>query len=372
MIEGHAAAGFEPVRAAFAANFENGMETGAGLAVARDGAALVDLWGGHADAAGTRPWRRDTLVNVWSVTKAVAALAVAILVDRRQLGYAWTVARVWPEFAAAGKADVTVGQLMSHQAGLCGLRRPSRLEDFFDWDRVVHELAAQAPVWPPGAGCGYHPKTFGHLAGELVRRVTGKPIAVFVREEMTGPLSADIHIGLAESEEGRVAAIEPPPAEPGAVAPAHPEPAWFASNPALDAASPNRRDWRAAVIPGANGHATALALATLYDAFAGGRSDKRVRPLTDATLAAFTAVRIEAEDLVLKMPSRYAAGVFLNDAGYYGPGLRTFGHGGWGGSFVVVDPDRNITMAYVMNRMLDSEGAARRSRRLYDALYACL
>jgi len=371
MIEGLTAPGFEPVRRAFAASFEAGWESGAGLAVLRDGAPVVDLWGGHADAARARPWRRDTLVNVWSVTKAVAALAVAVLVDRGRLGYAWKVAEVWPAFAAAGKHDVTIGQLLSHQAGLCGFRRPdARLEDYFDWDAVARELAAQAPVWPPGAACGYHPTTFGHLAGELVRRAAGKPFDAFVRDEMTGPLGVDVYIGLPASEEARVAAIEPPPPEPAA--PGRPDPAWFAANPPLDALAANRRDWRAAVMPAVNGQATAAGLALLLDAFAGARRDGRVRPLSDATLAALTAVRFEGWDVVLKMPSRYAAGLFLNDSGYYGPGPRTFGHGGWGGSFAVVDPDRNLAIAYVMNRMLASEPAALRRKRLYDALYACL
>ena len=193
MIAGTVAAGFEPVRDAFAANFERPQayrERGAARAVYRHGDCVVDLWGGFADRAGSRPWTRDMLVNLWSTTKGIAALCVARLVDRGALGYGDRVAAHWPDFAAAGKAEVTVAQLLSHQAGLPGFAGPVSVEDLFDQPAAAARLAAQAPLWPPGTANGYHAVTWGVLAAELVRRVDGRTIGRYLAEELAGPAGA--------------------------------------------------------------------------------------------------------------------------------------------------------------------------------------
>jgi len=207
-IQGEVAAGFEAVRAAFAANFERPgdfAEVGAAVAVYRRGACVVDLRGGFADRARTRPWARDTLVNVWSATKGATAAAVARLVDQGRIAYGQLVAEVWPDFAQAGKASVTIGQVMSHQAGLPGFAEPTRLEEIYDWAGCIARLERQAPAWPPGTLTSYHAMTFGFLAGEIVRRVSGLSPGAFIAREIAGPLGADIHVGLPEALEPRVA-----------------------------------------------------------------------------------------------------------------------------------------------------------------------
>ncbi|MSP82216.1 MAG: class A beta-lactamase-related serine hydrolase [Alphaproteobacteria bacterium] len=355
---------FAPVREAFAENLRLGEDLGAGFAVVRDGETLVDLWGGYADVARTREWQADTLVNIWSVTKGVVALAVALLVDRGKLAYDDAVAKHWPEFAAEGKGAIGVGVMLSHQAGLAGLRQPTTIEDFYAWDPIVAGLAAQAPLWPPGTAAGYHSLTFGHLAGELIRRIDGRSPAAFLREELARPLGADFHLGLAASEEPRVAEILPLVADP---LPALPAIGWYANNPPLDPAWPNARTWRAAVVPGANGHATALALARLFGALG------RPRPLLGtAALADLSRERFDGMDLVLQDRSRLGAGVFLNQDGAYGPNPDAFGHGGWGGSCAFYDPIKRVGVGYVMNWMRPEPPPQPRRRRLIDALYAAL
>ncbi|HEX7757991.1 MAG TPA: serine hydrolase domain-containing protein, partial [Caulobacteraceae bacterium] len=245
-IAGETAAGFVGVRDAFAANFHRQgdyREVGAAMAVYHRGVLVADLWGGFANRARTRPWRRDTLVNVWSATKAVTATAVAQLVDRGRLSYDDAVASVWPEFGAAGKGAVTVAQVLSHQAGLPGFAEPTSIEDQFDWQGCVAKLARQAPAWPPGTASSYHAMTFGWLAGEIVRRVDGRSLGRYVAEEIAGPLGADIHIGLPQALEARVAEILGPktPPDPAAVAQLPPAALMALVNPAQDPEAPNAR-----------------------------------------------------------------------------------------------------------------------------------
>ena len=202
-VQGTVADGFEKVRDAFAANWDD-VEVGASVCIVRDGETVVDLWGGYQDRDGTRPWERDTLVNVYSTTKGLATLAVARLHEDGGIDYAAPVAEYWPEFAQAGKGAVTVAQLLSHQAGVCGVETRLTVEDLYDWEKMTSLLAAQRPLWPLGEGGGYHAGTWGYLPGELVRRITGKSLGAYTRETITGPLGADFWIGLPESEHGRV------------------------------------------------------------------------------------------------------------------------------------------------------------------------
>ena len=200
-VEGSVDPRFAAVKEAFAANLEEGLDHGAAFAVVAEGQLVVDLWGGTADAAGTRPWARDSLVNVWSTTKGVMALAIAMLVDRGQLDYEAPVARTWPAFAANGKAEITLGCLLSHQAGLSGCPEPMTLEDLYAWEPYLACLEAMAPEWPPGSRCVYHALSYGHLAGEILRRVDGRTPGAFIAEEIAGPLAAAFFLGLPASED---------------------------------------------------------------------------------------------------------------------------------------------------------------------------
>src|SRR5271165_4775643 len=208
-VGGFAQERFAAVRDAFAANLASGADVGACFAATVDGETVVDLWGGFADEAGTRPWERDTLVNVYSTTKTMTALTALMLADRGELDFDAPVARYWPEFAANGKARVKVSHLMSHSAGLSGWRERLKTEDLYDWEKMTSLLAAQAPLWEPGTASGYHVVTFGFLVGEVVRRITGKSLGTVFREEIAEPLGADFHIGLPASEDSRVAEIVP-------------------------------------------------------------------------------------------------------------------------------------------------------------------
>ncbi len=358
---------FAPVREAFAANFDSGLEHGGGVAVVLDGRPVVELWGGHADAAKARPWQRDTLINVWSCTKGVVALAVAMLVERGQLDYAAPVARWWPEFAAGGKERLTLDHLLSHQAGLNGLALPMDEAGLLAWTPYVEALAAMAPLWEPGSRAIYHALSFGHLAGEPLRRVDGRSIGRFVAEEIAGPLGADFFIGLPEREEPRVAEmIEGPKASDWvSYVLASPFP-HSCMNPRPLALAPNHRAWRAAEVPGGNGQSTAAALAKIYGALASGGAGLIGR---DA-IAEAARPRVRGIDESFGSPTAFAAG-FQIDNPLTGKGA--FGHSGWGGSYGFADPAAGLGFAYVTNRMLGfDDGIDPRRKSLVEAAYACL
>jgi len=354
-IEGTVAPGFEAARTAFAANFARDgdyQEVGASFAAFHKGRCVVDLWGGYRDRTRTKPWTRDTLINVWSSTKGIAATAVAILVDRGLLDYADKVAKHWPEFAANGKQDVTVAQLMSHQAGLNGFAEPTALEDQFDWRGCTGKLAQQKPAWPPGTASSYHAMTYGWLAGELVRCIAGRSVGDFVRDEIAKPLSADFFIGLPESEEKRVAEMIGPKRQ-AEVPPLSDIALMALINPQQNPEMPNRREWRAAEIPAANGQSSAMGLARLYAALAGDGSLEGVRILSPNTIARMTtpATNDGRQDMFLGFKDAWGMGFALNRPGIYGPNARAFGHSGWGGSFGCADPDAEVSIGYVCNQM---------------------
>jgi len=357
-IKGAVAPGFEEVRDAFAANFEREgsyQEVGAAIAVFHRGAKVVDLWGGFADRARTKRWAGDTLINVWSATKGLTATAIARLVDQGRLSYDDRVARVWPAFAAAGKGEITVAQVMSHQAGLPGFAEPTSIDDQFDWEGCIGKLERQAPAWPPGEATSYHAMTHGWLAGEIVRRVDGRSVGRFVQDEICGPLGADMFIGLSASLEPRVAELFGPKVGPDAGATAAlPAAALMAvANPAQDPEAPNRRAWRAAEIPAASGQASALGLARLYAALGAGGTLDGVSVLSPQTVQRMTtpATSNDRTDMFLGFVDSWGMGVALNTPGIYGPNPRAFGHSGWGGAFGCADPDAEIAIGYVCNQM---------------------
>ncbi len=357
-IEGFVKPGFESVRDAFVANFEEGLEDGACVAITKDGEFVVDLWAGEAGPDG-RPWQRDTIINVYSTTKTMAALCVLMLADRGEVDLAAPVATYWPEFAQNGKAGVTVSHVMSHTAGLPGFEPP--LEDaplLYDWDACVERLAAQAPWWEPGTQSGYHAVTQGYLQGEIVRRVTGRSIGTFFREEVAEPLGADFHIGLPASEDERVAQLVPPPNALGTGEGAPPKDSIagraLAGAP-LTALEPRSRAWRGAEIPAAGGTGNARSVARVHSALACGGAVDGVRLLSEAGVARILEKQIEGEDLVLGVPFALGNGFGLNSATLpIGPNPRTFFWGGWGGSLAITDLDARLTITYVMNRMAGS------------------
>jgi CubicO group peptidase (beta-lactamase class C family) len=376
-IEGTVAPGFEHVRDAFASNFSRGdayEDVGASLAVYRGGRLVADLWGGYRDSARARPWTRDTLINVWSTTKGITAIAVALLVDRGKLSYEDLVAKHWPEFAANGKGAITVAQLLSHQGGLPGFTdEATTVEDFYDWERVTSRLARQAPVWAPGAKNSYHAMTYGFLAGELVRRSSGISPGAFVAREIAGPLGAEVFIGLGVALEPRVAEmIKPSAAVDMAALNLPPEAIAALTNPGVEAERPNSRAWRAAQVPAANGHATAMGLARVYGAIADGGALEGVRLLSPETIARMTQVQTTRPDLMLGFAPNWAMGFATNGIGVYGPNPRAFGHSGWGGSFGCADVEAKVGIGYTMNRMGADLVGDPRSKVLCDAIFSRL
>lgn len=370
-IVGTCATGFEPLREAFAANFDDRGEVGAALALVVDGELVVDLWGGLADPDHDIAWQADTLVNVWSTTKGVTAACFAILVDRGLIDYHENVAAYWPEFATAGKDKVTVAMLLSHQAGLCGFREPATLTDLYDCPAAAARLAAAEPFWQPGTQSGYHAITVGFLAAELFRRVEGRSLKQYVADEFA---AFDITIGLTDDKIGRAATMIAPKSLSSAPAAADLTPVQIAAlaNPALDPAVPNNAAWRAAEIPSANGFANARGLARLYAALVGDGATDDIRFVSPSALAAATRVRIEGPDAVLGLDVRWASGFLVNVLGLYGSGPNAFGHSGWGGSFAFGDPDRGFGFAYTPNAMgIDLVGDPR-GVALVAALEECL
>ena len=354
----------------FAANFAEGLEQGARFALALEGEVVVDLWAGTADRAKTRPFDEATLTPVFSTTKAVAALMIARLVSQGRLDYGATVASVWPEFGQAGKDRITVEQALSHQAGLAGFVHEIDPALWFDWDGLCAELAAMAPLWPPGSASGYHPVTFGYLAGEIFRRVDGRTMGTALREDLAQPFSLDLWVGLPDSEHGRCADLRRPPSMPDLGEITEVKQAAFLTK----WASPGGRsgaDWRRAEIPSANGHATAPALARLMAVLASdGRLDRR-EVLAPGVPALAAKMRIQGRDLVLPYDIAWGAGLMRNQGlGIYGPDPETFGHSGWGGSCAFADPERRVSGAYVMNRQSVHLIGDPRPMRLLKALYA--
>jgi CubicO group peptidase (beta-lactamase class C family) len=375
-IQGHVEPGFEPVREAFAANFSEHDEVGAGCCVYRDGRPVVELWGGSADVRGERDWQRDTLQIVFSATKGVTAICAHKLVEQRRLDLDATVASYWPEFAANGKADITVRQVLSHQAGLAMVEGELTLEQVLAWDPVVEAIAAQATNWEPGSAHGYHVRSYGWIVGEIVRRITGAPIGEFLAKEIADPLGLDFFIGLPDAELARCAELITPEAGMDKLAEILGADSLTAK--ALSGPSKlfnyddmwNRREILHATMPSSNGVGTAVALARLYAATIGEVDGVRV--LAPDTVDAARAVHSEGPDKVILVPSRFALGFLLPPMLAPNAGEGAFGHSGAGGSLGFADPEAGIGFGYVMNRMRLAAEIDPRSAGLVKAVYACL
>ena len=368
---------FTAVHRALAGNFRDHGEVGAAIAITIDGRLVVDLWAGWADRARTRPWQRDTLVNVFSVGKAMAALSLLILVERRQVDLDAPVAHYWPEFAARGKGGITVRMLLSHRAGLPGIRRSLPRFAMYDWELMTSALAEEEPWWEPGRAHGYHVNTFGFLIGEIVRRVTGERIGTFFRRAVAAPLEADFHFGIGPEHDERIADYlfggEPPDLLDGDEERQRLLRGVYLNPPGLSGfGTVNTRAWRAAEMPSTNGHANARAVARIYGALACGGAVDGVRLLRTETIEHAIAEASAGLDLVLGRPSRFGLGFQLTQPERpLGSNPRTFGHFGAGGSLGFADPDARLAFAYTMNQP-GPRWQNPRVRALIDAVYAAL
>jgi len=381
-IEGTCDPKFTRVRDAFAANFESFDEVGAAVTAFIDGRSVVDLWGGYADKARTRPWTRDTLVNIYSTTKGLAATCAHRLVDQGKLDLDAPVARYWPEFAQGGKEEVPVRFILSHRAGLPAVRKRLPRETFFQWDKMCAALAEQEPWWEPGANFGYHPITFAWLVGEVVRRASGRTLGTYFREEIAQPLGLDAHIGLEAKHDARTADIigapPPKPGEPNQLMEMLRDPESMAAksitNPPINIVEDaNSREWRGMELPSANGHATARAVARAYAALARDGEIDGYRVLKPESIVRCYTEQSAGIDLTMKMPGRIGLGFMLNSPETpMGPNPHPFGHPGAGGSIGFADPDAKVGFAYVMNQMSAAPPLDPRPRALIEAFYACL
>jgi len=382
-IDGHCEPRFTAVREQFFANFTERGDVGAAVCVYLDGVRVVDCWGGHADAARTRPFGPDTIVSVASTTKGMVALCAHMLAERGKLDLDAPVARYWPEFAAAGKQDIPVRWLLSHRAGLPAIRPSLPAAALFDWTAMTAAIAETAPWWTPGERHGYHAITYGHLVGEVIRRVDGRTVGAFLRDEVTAPLRADFFIGVPEEADGRAAEVlpPPPPAEPTIWDTLLADPESVSGRTFLNPPRPlglvNTRAWRAAEIPAANGHTSARGVARIYAALARGGELDGVRLLAPATIERAIEEQSRGRDAVLSLPTRFATGFMLGMPGGIfncGPGRRTFGHPGHGGSIGFADPDARIGFGYVTNQYVTGTAPHpdRRVPSLVDAMYAAL
>jgi len=367
---------FENVKEVFAANFKPDLDVGASLALTINGKFVIDIWAGYSDEAQTKPWEEDTIVNVYSTTKVMTALCVLMLVDRGLLDLDAPVAQYWPEFAQAGKEELPVRYLLSHTAGLPGFDQPIQAETLYDWDTIVNILAVQKSWWKPGTKSGYHSITFGYLLGELVRRITGKTLGIFFKEEVAEPLKADFHIGLSAEHDFRVGELIPPlPADPQNVGDVDPNSIPFRvfSNPVLTARETLTREWRAAEIPASNGHGNARSVALVGAALACGGKIDGVRLLSLKTIEKAIEEQSYGTDLALAVPIRFGLGFGLVSKDMpISPNPRAFYWGGWGGSHITMDLDAKLSWAYVMNKMVMSLTGDPRTISIREAIYKAL
>ena len=386
-VEGRCVPRFARLRDALRESLTGGAEVGAALAVFVDQEPVVDLWGGWRDAARTQPWREDTIVNLYSVGKAVTAVCAHRLAEEGRLDLDAPIARYWPEFAQAGKERIPVRFALTHQSALPAVARTLPPGAQAEWDVMTSALAAQAPWWPPGAHHGYHVNTQGFILGEVVRRVTGRTIGTWLREALARPAKIDFMWGVPADLDVRCADVIPVP--PG------PENESLRAMLALDPATlsglelmrfnayrnppdisgtgvVNTRAWRAAEIPSTNGHGNARGVARLYAALAGDGTLEGVHVLAPDTIASAVREQVYGVDMVLQRPTRFGLGFQLTQAERpLGPGPRAFGHFGAGGSLGFADPDAHVAFAYAMNQGR-SGWQHKHVREMIDMTYACL
>lgn len=387
-INGHCDERFSKVRDEFTRNFVERGDVGAACSVVIDGLTVVDLWSGWLDEARTRSWEKDSIVGIYSIGKALTAITVLRLLDEKLITLEEPVSSYWPEFAQGGKSSMPVRELLTHEAGLISVRKPLPPGSFLDWDLMTSELAAQTPWWVPGSGHGYHSNTYGFLGGEVVRRVDGRSVGTFFREEIAEPLGVDLLIGFGAEYDYRVADAIPyrgeedPNRRP-----------WLAQDPKTleglelgrymayrnpphkkdGSTNANTRVWRAAEYPSTNPHGNSRGIARLFGALARGGDIDGVRVLSKQTIERANTIEADGEDLVLGRPTRFGLGFQLTipDVRPLGPNPKAFGHYGASALVGFADPDERLGFAYVCNQA----GRSWRDPRniaLIDAMYDSL
>ncbi|MEL6829371.1 MAG: serine hydrolase domain-containing protein [Pseudomonadota bacterium] len=371
-VHGQCSDKFAGVKTVFENNFNTYDEIGASIAITIEGEFVVDLWGGHLDRAKTAPWQEDTITNVWSSTKTMAAMSLHLLADRGEVDFHAPVTKYWPEFGAAGKDKVEVRHFMAHMAGLSGMQTKVEGDALYDWDWMVGELAAQEPWWEPGTAGGYHALTQGHLIGEVVRRVTGQTIGAFFKQEIAEPLGADFHIGTGDQHVPRISPLDPPPARDPMPDQTSVAARTFA-NPPVEAMQAMEPGWRRAEIPAANGHGNARSIVRAQTPMANGGEAFGKRILSEAATRRVFEQQWSGTDLVLQMPVVYGLGYGLNnDAVPLSPNKNTAYWGGYGGSLVIIDQDARLCFSYVMNKMEGTTTGDMRGAGLLMAAYQAL
>ncbi|WP_072802903.1 serine hydrolase domain-containing protein [Rhodococcoides yunnanense] len=367
---------FDGLREDLATQLGTGEELGAAIAVDIDGDLVVDIWGGYRDAARTLAWERDTIVNVWSTTKEITALAILILVERGLVDLYAPVATYWPEFGQNGKEAVEVRHIMSHTSGVSGWDPPFVPTDMYDWDKSVELLARQGLWWEPGTASGYHGQNQGHLLGEIVRRVTGKKLKQFVADEIAGPLGVDLQIGAVEADDDRIAEIIPPPKVSVDLSsiPVDSPMMRTMTGPVPDANAANTIEWRRADLGALNGHSNARALVRTMSVISRGGTVDGVSLLSEKTIDHIFEEQARGRDLVLGVPLRWGIGYGLPEPATlpYIPDERICFWGGWGGSLTIMLPEQKMTISYIMNKMargsIGSDRSAVYVRRILEAV----
>jgi CubicO group peptidase (beta-lactamase class C family) len=380
VIRGTCDPAFRPVREAFAANFDAG-EVGAACSVTLGGRVVVDLWGGWADAGHRREWAGDTLVNAYSVGKPVVALMLLQLVEQGRVDLDATADHWWPELMA-GQRGATVRDVLCHRAGVPAIREPLTNEALWDWHALSGAIAATEPWWEPGTRHAYHSNTYGHLVGELARRVDGRLPGTWLREEVAGPLGADLVWGLIPVERARCADVVWETDVDSGIQ-------WFSARAeteeermiALGYANPpgfsgigvvNTEEWRSTQVPSTNLHATARGVARLYTALAAGGAVDGATVLGSDLLAEATSTQSEGWCPVLEREASFGLGFQpTRPDRRFGPNPGSFGHFGTGGALGFADPQAGVGFGYVMNAVRP-RWQSPRNRSLRDALYACL
>ena len=402
MVKGYCDERFVEAKKIFEESIDSGFELGCAITLEFEGEVVLDLWGGHADLDKSEDWKEDTIVNVFSTTKGMAAMCLLQLVEKGLIDLDAPVSQYWPEFAANGKEAIPVRYLLCHKSGLCGVREPLDQGSFTNWDLICSELAKQEPFWEPGTAHGYHAITYGHLVGEVVRRVSGKSIGQYFNDEIAVPLNLDFWIGLPEDKFNRVTDINPDKPgllqkilmpilsklprslAPGSLKmlldfadPTTPAGAAF-NNPKMSMQTgemeANTAKWRKAEIPAANGHGTARSIAKLYGALAIGGSRDGVHVLSPETIEMARQTESDGKDLVLgQLHTRFGLGFMLGTEDVsMGPNKDAMGHGGAGGSLGFADPDNKISLGFTMNQMHPGITAWKTATDVAESVYKTL
>lgn len=379
-IQGHCDSRFEPVKRAFGELFENHGEKGATMALYHQGQLVVNLWAGETGNEAQSEWQENTLVNVFSVSKAVTALCVQKAVDAGDLDLQRKVVDYWPEYGANGKKSTLVSWMLNHKAGQPAVKAQLTDDAIYDWEQMTSVLAADEPWWEPGKEHGYHLITYGWLVGEVFRRAVGVSVGQFLREELAQPLGLDMMFGVPDAdlersvflqaaaalpEPGRISLFNHVMTNPSSIT------ARALTNPLSIMNGANSQAWRQAEIPSANLHSTAAALANLF-----GKTACREGVISDAALQRCQQEESVGQDNVLMTHTRFGPGFMLQQKGdleaEFGPGQQVFGHPGAGGALAFADPQQEMGFAYAMNQLGPYVLIDSRPRHLIEAVYNCL